>query len=179
MNKQLLIKTDKNTLELIKSEAEKNLINIHSTEDVITNKTSNLLKTVISFFIITSGYSIRAFSLNQFDYLFGFSISLSVLFVIIISILIFIIFPKDTVSLGSEPIKNINENFIKGDEFDEYRILCNKIECLQLAIESSLSSYRMRLNAYKKSNKILILGIILISFSISLFYLFLNACLCQ
>ena len=179
MKKQLLIKTDKNTLELLKSEAEKNLINIHSIEDVITNKSSNLLKMVISFFIITTGYSIRAFSLSQFDYLFSFSISLSILFIVIISLLIFIIFPKDTVSLGSEPIKNINENFIKGDKFDECRILCNKIENLQTAIEGSLSSYRIRLNAYKKTTTTLILGLILIFCSISLFYLFLNVYLCQ
>jgi len=179
MNKELLIKTDKNTLELIKSEAEKSLANIHSTEDIITNKSSNLLKMVMSFFIVTSGYSIRAFSLNKFDYLFSFSISLSVLFIIVSMILLFIIFPKETVSIGSEPIKNVNKNIIKGDEFDEYRMLCNKIECLQLAINKSLPSYRARLSAFKKSNQLLIIGVVFISFSVSLFYLFLNTCSCQ
>lgn len=179
MDKKLLTDTDKETLELIKSEAEKNLSNIHATEDVITNKSSNLLKTVISFFIITSGYSIRAFSLSQYDYLFSFSISLSILFIVIISILLFVIFPKDTVCLGSEPIKIVTPNFIKGDKYDQYRILCNKIENLQIAIEDSLSSYRTRLKAYKQSNQILISGVILIFLSISLFYLFLNVCLCQ
>ena len=171
MKKELLIKTDKNTLELIKQEAEKNLVNIHSIEDKITDKSSNLLKTVISFFIITSGYSIRYLSLKEHTSLFYFAVTLSVLFFILIFILSLVIFPKYTVAIGSEPKKNVDKNFIRGDEYDEYRILCNKIECLQCDIESSLSSYRKRLNLFKSSYKLLIFSLLFIFLTFSLFYL--------
>lgn len=159
MNATLLIKSDKQTQLLIKSEAEKNLQDIHKSENLMTGKINTFLSFSFAVFITVVGYSVKAITDDKIDLLFVLSISLSIVFSLIIIVLFNSIFPYENRLLGSEPNKLVQEDMIKGDEYDELRILGNRILCIQDAIKISLSSYRKRLNSYKKANRILVFGL--------------------
>ncbi|MCG8860035.1 hypothetical protein [Tenacibaculum finnmarkense] len=173
MNKEILYKAKKETQLLIKSEAEKNLQDIHKSEDLMTGKINKFLSFSVAIFIAVIGYSVKAISEDKIDALFILSISLSIVFALIIVILFNSIFPTENRLLGSEPSNLLHEDMIKGDEYDELRILGNRILCIQNDIKISLSSYRKRLNSYKNSNKILAIGILFTLLNL-LFFFFIN-----
>ncbi|WP_163518378.1 hypothetical protein [Gelidibacter japonicus] len=170
MNTNILYKAKKETQLLIKSEAEKNLEDIHKSEDIMTGKINNFLSFSFAVFIAVVGYSIKCISDKNFDLLFILSVSLSVVFALVIIVLFNSIFPLENRLLGSQPNKLIQSDMIKGDDYDELRILGNRILCIQDAIDISISSYISRLNSYKKANRILVFGF-LISLLIIIFFL--------
>ena len=86
------------------------------------------------------------------------------------------IFPLENRLLGAQPNKLIQSDMVKGDEYDELRILGNRILCIQHAIDISISSYISRLDSYKKANRILVFGL-LCSLLIIIFFL-LCRCVC-
>ena len=71
------------------------------------------------------------------------------------------IFPLENRLLGSQPNKLVQNDLIKGDDYDELRIISNRILCTQKAIDISITSYIKRLESYKKANKILIFGLLI------------------
>lgn len=164
MDIKLLSKSSKETLSIIKKEAEMNLDKIHLTEDIITSKINNLLNIVISFFLIVSGYILKSISISKFDELSYISFVLSILFIVVISVLYSGIMPKGTILVGTEPSKLIQSDMIKGDDNDNIRILGNRIINLQNAIDVSSISYKSRLKAFKLSFGILNIGIFVIMF---------------
>lgn len=170
MNTDILYKAKKETQLLIKSEAEKNLEDIHKSEDIMTGKINNFLSFSYAVFIAAVGYSIKCISDKNFDLLFILSVSLSVVFALVIIVLFNSIFPLENRLLGSQPNKLIQSDMIKGDNYDELRILGNRILCIQDAIDISISSYISRLDSYKKANRILVFGL-LISLLIIIFFL--------
>ena len=70
MNTDILYKAKKETQLLIKSEAEKNLEDIHKSEDIMTSKINNFLSFSFAVFIAVVGYSIKSISDKNFDLLF-------------------------------------------------------------------------------------------------------------
>ncbi len=161
MNTKLLQKTSKETQLLIKSEGERNLEDIHKSEDIMTNKINNILSFSFAVFIGVISYSVKCISDKKFDLLFILSLLLSVVFGLVIFILFKSIFPLENRLLGSQPNKLVQNDLIKGDDYDELRIISNRILCTQKAIDISITSYIKRLESYKKANKILIFGLLI------------------
>ena len=167
---KLLTKSDKGTQLLIKAEAESNLKDIHKSEDLMTGKINAFISFSFAIFIIVVGYSMKAITDNNIDLFFILSVSLSVVFSFIIIVLFNALFPYENRALGSEPIELVQEDMIKGDKFDELRILGNRILSMHDDIKTSTKSYRFRLNSYKNAYKILLIGIL---FTLLIFITFL------
>src|SRR5690606_38118899 len=102
------------------------------------------------------------------------SFCLSIVFALVILILFKSLFPIENRLLGSEPKKLVQDDFIKGDNYDELRIIGNRIFLTQDAIDKSLLSYSKRLNSYKKTYKVLFIGILMSIILITIIFL-----LCQ
>ena len=164
MNTQLLSKLNDKSIETIKLEAEKNLDAIHKVEDIITSKLSNLLNICITFFIITSGYLVKLVSENKLNILFILTLTTVFLLIIVTFIVYSSITPKNTVIIGSEPYKLINNKIIYGHDNDYFRIISNRVYNLQNAINEAQVSYTKRKKALNNANKTLLIGLISILF---------------
>lgn len=163
MKTDILFKVKSETLFLIKDEAEKNLLAVQSTEDVITNKSNNLIQIIIPVVIVLSGFIINGFSTNVFDWKFYLSGSFVVLFSIVVFKLYKNILPVKTSLIGSEPKQLVQSDMIIGQkETDERNILVNRVYNLQNAIDYSLLSHSKRYNRFKSSIKLLLLGMLII-----------------
>lgn len=170
MNQEILFKTEVSTLLLIKEEAEKNLLAIQNTEDVITNKSNNLIQIIFPITVILSGYSINSISIDNFDWKFYLSISLILLFCLVVFQLYKNILPVKSAMIGTEPNQLVKSDMISGNaQKDERNILVNRVYNLQTAIEYTVQSHSTRYKRFRNTNKILLVGLVLI---FSLFVLF-------
>ncbi len=183
MKTEILFKAKTHTLLLIKDEAEKNLSGIQNAEDIITNKSNSLLQILIPILILISGYLLNSITNQKFNELFYISIPLTLLLGLVIMKLYRNILPVKTAIYGSEPNKLIKSDMIFGvDESDERNIIVNRIYNLQKAIDYSIKNHSIRYKRFKNSNKILLLGLLIIFCStiillLTLFFLpFLNKC---
>lgn len=174
MEKEILFQAKNETLLLIKEEAEKNLLSIQNTEDVITSKSNNLIQILLPILIILLGFLVNSFTLKQFDWKFYLSAFISILFSFVVYILYENILPVKSAIQGSEPKQLIQSDMIFGDfKKDNRNILVNRVYNLQNAITYSTKSHSIRYKRFKKGNKTLFLGLFLIFSFFLLFQLFL------
>ena len=180
MNEKILFKAKSETLAIIKNEAEKNLLGIQNAEDVITNKSNNLMQVLIPVFLITCGFCVNSFVKDDFSWLFFMAGWLLILLGAVIFTLHKNILPVKSALLGSEPSQLVQPDMISGvHSQDERNLLVNRIHNLQIAIDYSLASHSTRYNRFRIANKILLWGLVMI---VSLFVLsqfsllFLNKC---
>lgn len=182
MNKEVLFKAQSDTLRLIKDEAEKNLSDVQNAEDVITNKSNNLMQVLIPLFLIICGFCFNSFVKNDFGWLFF----IASFFLIILGLVIYQLYknilPVKSAMAGSEPNQLIQPDLISGiASTDERNLLVNRVFNLQKAIEYSLDSHTIRYSRFRKANKILLMGLLTVVslfLLFQLFLLFLDKCLC-
>jgi hypothetical protein len=177
MNIELLSKANNKSIESIKLEAENNLQAIHRVEDIITSKLNNLLNICITFFIITSGCLVKLVSDNNFTIIFILTTLVVSLIIVVVSLVYSSTLPKNTIIIGSEPIKLINEKIIFGHENDYFRIISNRVYNLQNAIDKANASYKKRKDALNVANKTLLIGLVSILFIGALLFIF-QSCQC-
>lgn len=181
MNTDLLLKAKIESLLLIKDEAEKSLAGIQKIEDVITDKSNGLMRILISFFIIISGYSIKSVTENKIDLLFYISIALVFLIGWVIWILYINILPQKTGVNGTNPSQLLQLDIISGEsKSDELNLVRNRVYSLEKAITKSLQSHKVRHTRFMRANKILVIGLLVISLLTTLFLLvqFFPPCQC-
>jgi len=172
MNLNILSQITDESLVIIKQEAENNLSGIHKIEDVVTNKINNLVNICISFFIIISGYLLTSFSNNDYGILFVLSIVTLILLAYSVFNLHGAILPKVTTIVGAKPDSLVNDKFIKNDKDDKFRLLSNRVYCLQIAINTAHKSCVERTSIFKQTSKTLFVGLIsIVSIGIVLFTL--------
>ena len=174
MEQEILFKAKNETLLLIKDEAEKNLLSIQNTEDVITNKSNNLIQILLPILIVLFGVLISSISSADFGWKFQLSLLISVLLCFVVYTLYENILPVKSVIQGSEPKQLIQSDMIFGDKLkDDRNILVNRIFSLQKAINYSTNSHSIRYKRFIKGNKLLLLGLLIIFILFSLFQGFL------
>lgn len=181
MNTEILYQAKKETLFLIKEEAEKSLDGIQKIEDVITDKSNGLMRILISFFIIISGYSIKSITENKLDLLFYIALGLVVLIGWVIWVLYINILPLKTGVNGTNPYQLLQSDIISGDSnSDELNLVRNRVYSLEKAIEKSLESHKIRHSRFMKANKILVIGLSVITILTTLYLLvqFFPPCQC-
>lgn len=185
MDIEILGKANKETVLIIKEEAEKNLKDIHYVEDIVTNKANNLMNICISVFILIDGYIIKSFSDGEYSIVLLIAIITSIFIAYIIFNLLSAVLPKETVLIGAEPDKLVTNDFIQENEKefgDTWKILSNRVYNLQQDIEKSFNSHETRLKKFKSSSKQLLIGLsVIVVFSIILIIfsrLSLSLCLC-
>lgn len=170
MNKEVLFKAEYETLELIKNEAEKNLIGIQNSEDVITNKSNNLIRILLPILLILLGVLINSITIQNLDWKFQLSLLISILLFIVIYYLYENILPVKSATQGFDPNELVVSELILGDgKNDNRNILLNCIYSLQSSILKSRKSHKIRYDRFRTSNKILFLGLFLITFIILTF----------
>jgi hypothetical protein len=174
MKQEILFKAKNETLLLIKDEAEKNLLSIQNTEDVITNKSNSLIQILLPILIVLFGVLVNSISSDKFDWKFQLSLLVSVLLGFVVYTLYENILPVKSVIQGSEPKQLIQPDMIFGEQLkDDRNILVNRIYSLQKAINYSANSHSIRYKRFKKGNKFLFLGLLIIFILFSLFQCFL------
>ncbi|WGK64962.1 hypothetical protein [Croceiramulus getboli] len=182
MDEEILFRAKSETLVLIKNEAEKNFLGIQNAEDVITNKSNNLMQVLIPVFLVICGFCVNSFVKNDFSWLFLMAVCLLILLGVVIFMLHKNILPVKSAILGSEPSQLIQSDMISGvHSQDERNLLVNRVHNLQNAIEYSLTSHSSRYRRFRHANKILLLGLLIIVslFVLSqVFLLFLDKCSC-
>ncbi len=108
---------DKESLILIKSEAEKTLEGLLQIEDSLTDKSNNLIKIAISIFAFSSGYLIQSTEILKDNRpLFFVLICISLLMIVIIILLYGGIYPRISSINGARPKDLLNDHYIKNDK---------------------------------------------------------------
>ena len=173
MEQEILFKAKNETLSLIKVEAEKHLLSIQNTEDVITNKSNNLIQILLPILIVLFGVLVNSISSGKFDWKFQLSLLISILLSFVVYTLYENILPVKSVIQGSEPKQLIQSDMIFGEQLkDDRNILVNRIFSLQKAINYSANSHSIRYKRFKKGNKFLFLGLLIIFILFALFQVF-------
>jgi hypothetical protein len=172
MEEEILNKADIKIIQLIKNESETLFNSITEVDNILTNKSSNLLNVCISILTLSIGFSISQLIIKNHSNLLIYSVFISVLLLIVVFKLFKNINPITTTLLGSD--KLINSDLIKGSEYDEYSILTNRILNIQNGINTNKEISETKAKNYKESYKFLIIGLSSISVLFLLFCLFLN-----
>ena len=181
MNTDILYKAKKDTLVLVKEEAEKSLAGIQKIEDVITDKSNGLMRILISFFILIFGYSINSITNSKFNLLLYTALMLAILIGCVIWVLYINILPLRTGVNGTNPSQLLQSDIISGDnKSDEINLVRNRVYSLEKAIEKSLQSHKIRHSRFMRANKILVIGlsVILIVIILCLLVRFFPLCQC-
>jgi hypothetical protein len=172
MNEEILNKADLEVIRLVKNESEKLFNSIIDVDNILTNKSSNLLNVCVSILTVSIGFSISQLLTNTFSNLIVYSIFVSILLMVVVFKLIQNISPISTTLIGSD--KLIIKELISGSKHDEYLILTNRILNIQDGIKSNKDVAERKAKEYKESYKLLITGLTSISVLFLLFCLFLN-----
>ena len=172
MEEEILNKAEIKIIYLVKNEAEKLFNSISEADNILTNKSSNLLNVCISITTISIGFSLSQLIINSYSNLLVYSVFISILLLIVVFKLFKNINPITTTLLGSD--KLIHSDFISGSEHDEYLILTNRVLNIQNGIKTNKEIIDKKSKEYKESYRLLIVGLTSISVLFFLFCLFLN-----
>lgn len=165
LDTKLLDKLSIENLEIVKSEAEMNLEDLSSSENVITNKSNTLFQVLIVVFTTIVGYLVS--QINNFiikSILIQISIILCVVFGFVLFLLIKVIYPKKVALKGSPP-SNLIQDYIfskKSNKSHTRQILRNRVYSLNIAIESNKENLKNRVRLFDWANKSILIGLIIV-----------------
>jgi len=165
LDTKLLDKLSIENLQIVKSEAELNLEDLSSSEDIITNKSNTLFQVLVVIFTAIVGYLLS--QINSFDIksiLIQISIVLCIVFGFILFLLIKVIYPNKVALKGSSP-NNLVKDFIfnkKSDKSQTKQILRNRVYFLNIAIESNKENLKNRVRLFDWANKSILIGLIIV-----------------
>lgn len=147
MNTDLLYLASDEALELIKDEAEKNLLAIVAVDDVLVNKSLNLLNITIGIFAFCIGYLFKIIEHHELSII----LIVNIIFILILSSVIFILYgniiPVKIPLIGSEPKKLLDPDFINETYNHKRTIILNRVNSLQDAINAQ---HEVRLSRFLK-----------------------------
>lgn len=178
LNINLLEKLSIENLQIVKQEAELNLEDLSSSEDVITNKSNSLFQVLIVIFTTIIGYLIsEGENFNIKSILIQISIILCAFFGFVLFLLLKVIYPNKVGLKGSAP-KNLIQDFIfneKSDKKQTKQILRNRIYSLNIAIENNQENLKRRVRLFDWANKIILIGLLVVLiYSASYFWIMLS-----
>lgn len=165
LDTNLLDKLSIENLQITKYEAELNLEDLSSSEDIITNKSNTLFQVLIVIFTTIVGYLVS--QINSFDInsiLIQISIILCVVFGFVLFLLIKVIYPNKVALKGSSP-SNLIQDWVfnkKSDKSQTKQILRNRVYSLNIAIESNNENLKNRVRLFDLANKSILIGLIII-----------------
>jgi hypothetical protein len=165
LDTKLLDKLSIENLELVKSEAELNLEDLSSSEDIITNKSNTLFQVLIVIFTTIVGYLVS--EINTFDIksiLIQISIILCIVFGCVLFLLTKVIYPNKVALKGSSP-NNLIQDFLfnkKSNKSQTKQILRNRVYSLNIAIESNKENLNNRVRLFDWANKSILIGLIIV-----------------
>lgn len=165
LDTKLLDKLSIENLQIIKSEAELNLEDLSSSEDIITNKSNTLFQVLVVIFTTIVGYLVS--QINSFDIksiLIQISIVLCVVFGFVLFLLIKVIYPNKVALKGASP-NNLIQDFLfnkKSDKSQTKQILRNRVYSLNIAIDSNKENLKNRVRLFDWANKSILIGLIIV-----------------
>ena len=176
----LLEKLNIENLERVKSEAELNLDDLSSSEDIITNKSNTLFQVIVVIFTTIVGYLVS--QINSFDIssiLIQISIIFCLIFGFVLYLLIKVIYPNRIALKGSSPSNLIHESIFnkKSDKNQTKAILRSRIYCLNIAIESNKENLKKRVRLFDFANKSILIGLIVVLIYSIVYFFIESSCL--
>lgn len=161
-------------LEEVKIEAEKNLQQIHETENIIVNKATNLFQAILPVFIGIFGYTVVA----GLEKKVGMAvIFLSILLIVLLGTCLFYLLrifdTQQTALLGSSPSILLGDDLIANKEEDKKDLYVKiRVYSLDSAIKEAGRSLSTRRDGYKLVLKILKCGLIILGIISLLLFLY-------
>ena len=146
-------------LRLIKSEAEMVLDETLSSESVIISKANNIFQIIIVIASSLIAYMVSGINTGKYNI---HILIVSVFFCLISGYAVFllmkIIYPGTAIPKGAKPSSLLQKDIIIKD-WEEFLILKNRINSLEIAINENKLSQAARVKSFKCAIEVLLLGI--------------------